>query len=117
MTIAETPDEIEAAGHDLIAEGHAFLARARRLRVTPPVDELLDTESVELEFRIRFRVVTDAARRGDLTLEHAGRKPLVRRSALEAWVSRRPKAAAVTAPNVSPRQAARDAVAARARTA
>ena len=53
-------------------------------------DELLDAAAVEARYPFRFRVVTDAARRGEITIEHAGRKPVVRRAALEAWIASRP---------------------------
>jgi len=35
---ASTPEEVEAKGHELIAEGHATLARARRMQKSPRAD-------------------------------------------------------------------------------
>ena len=52
-------------------------------------DVLLDAAQVEAGYPFSFRVVTDAAKRGEVTIEYAGRKPLVRRSTLEAWMSAR----------------------------
>ena len=113
-TTTTTADEIEATAHEKIAEGHALLARARRMRTTPPADELLDRERLEADYPIRFRVVTDAARRGEnVCIEHIGRKAVVRRSILEAWIASRRTAATEKLEALSPRDAARAAVAAR----
>lgn len=112
-TETTNPDELDAIGLEKIAEGYALRAQARRMRSTPGADELLDRSRVEAAYPIRFRVVTDAARRGELPIEHAGRKPVVRRSALEAWIASRRTAAPVVA-SLSPREVARAAVAQRA---
>jgi hypothetical protein len=53
-------------------------------------DELLDASQVEARYPFKFRVVTDAAKRGEISIEHAGRKPLVRKSSLETWIASRP---------------------------
>lgn len=87
MTIArslliELRDELRR-DPDLAAELRALL-----LGVSAP-DELLDRAKVEARYPIRFRVLTDAAKRGEITIEHAGRKPVVRKSQVEAWISGR----------------------------
>jgi hypothetical protein len=38
---------------------------------------------------VRARVLRDAARRGELEIGHAGRRPVVRREALDAWIGSR----------------------------
>jgi hypothetical protein len=59
-------------------------------------DELLDRTAIEARYPFKFRVVTDAARRGELVMDHAGRKPVVRRSGLEAWIASRPSSVKAT---------------------
>jgi hypothetical protein len=59
-------------------------------------DELLDRTAVEARYPFKFRIVTDAARRGELVIEHAGRKPVVRRTALDAWIASRPSSVKAT---------------------
>lgn len=65
---------------------------------------------------VRPRVLRDAGRRGELALERAGRRVVVRRAALEAWLSYRAvqPVAKSSAPAEDPRAEARSCVAAAA---
>lgn len=92
----ETAAELEAEGHELIARGHAQLARACRLRQATQVDEVLTASMVADRYHVTMRVVTDAARRGELAIGHVGRRPVVRRSVIEAWIASRPARPAPT---------------------
>jgi hypothetical protein len=90
---AETsdPDEVLARAHELDAKSSLLKARAIRLRKTVsvgattwlPLNVAGDIASV------KPRVITDAARRGEITLTHAGRSPRVMRSELDRWIASR----------------------------
>jgi hypothetical protein len=62
------------------------------------------------------RVILDAGRRGELQVSHAGRTPVVTRSEVTRWLSRSRSSLATVASEkpLSPREAARRNVAARA---
>ncbi len=121
MTARTTPvatettnaDELEAMGHEKIAEGHALLAQARRKRTTPAADAWLTLEAAGEIAKVQGRVIRDAGRRGEIEIEHAGRKPVVRRSEVERWMRSRRRAVVLETVETSPREAARAAVAAR----
>jgi hypothetical protein len=114
---AGTPsaDELEASAHEKIAEGHALLARARRMRTLPASDVWLSLDAAGEIAGVRGRVLRDAGRRGEVVIDHVGRSPRVNRAELERWIRSR-RHAEVTPSDValSPREAARAAVAARA---
>jgi hypothetical protein len=67
----------------------AALAYADALEAEPakPADELLDRAAYERIYPGGWRRVTDAGRRGELAIEHIGRKPVVRRSEVERWIA------------------------------
>jgi hypothetical protein len=110
----ETPDEIEATAHERIAEGHALLARARRMRTAPAADVWLTLDAAGKIADVRGRVIRDASRRGELVIDHAGRSPRVTRAELDRWLASRRRSTPTAAETLSPREAARAAVAARA---
>jgi hypothetical protein len=109
----ETPDEIEAAAHERIAEGHALLARARRLRTAPAAEQWLTLDAAGEIAGVRGRVIRDAGRRGELVIDHAGRSPRVTRAELDRWIASRRRGTPIVTRALSPREAARAAVAAR----
>ena len=117
VATTETPDELEATAHERIAEGHALLARARRMRTTPAPDAWLTLEGAGEIAKVRGRVLRDAGRRGEIAIDHAGRSPRVTRAEVERWIASRRIARPVLETAVSPREAARAAVAARAGSA
>ena len=67
---ASTPEEIEAKGHELIAEGHATLARARRMQKTPRADlnsrTNLPAGTSARQFRATCRNISEAFRQGNV---------------------------------------------------
>lgn len=82
----------QALLNDVLSAVEADPTLATRLRgvlgaIAPA--EWLDRARVEAEFPIRFRVLTDAARRGRIELGGTKRKPLVRRTELERFLSER----------------------------
>lgn len=91
---ADDPDSLEASGHERIAEGHALLARAARLRrPEAPADAWIPLPSTKPRevvdgYAVTVRSVLDAGRRGELPLRST-RPPAVRRSDLEAWSAAR----------------------------
>lgn len=92
MTDSKTPVKAGENPDLLEAEAYELLAKAKRIRAAqaaPVVDELLDAAMVEAQFHVHMRVLSDAARRGELVVEHVGRKPVVRRTVLEAWIASR----------------------------
>lgn len=114
-TETATTDELAALAHERIAEGHALLARAHRMCTTPPASGWLTLDAAGDIAGVRGRVIRDAGRRGEIAIDHAGRSPLVTRGELERWiVSRRRERTVDAVPALSPREAARAAVAARA---
>jgi len=66
-----------------------MIATALRATLAAPIAEQLDAAAVEAYAHVRMRVVLDAARRGDLTILRAGRKPLVSRDELDRWLRTR----------------------------
>lgn len=108
-----TADELEALAHERISEGHALLARARRMRTEPASDAWLTLDAAGALVGVKGRVIRDGGRRGELVIEHAGKSPRVRRSEVERWVASRKTPAPSTVQ--SPREAARAAVADRAK--
>lgn len=108
---AETVEELEALAHERIAEGHALLARARRMRTAPAADAWMALDAAGEIAGVRGRVIRDAGARGEIAIDRAGKSPRVQRSELERWMTSRRRATRTT--EVSPREAARAAVAAR----
>lgn len=108
-----TADELEAMGHEKIAEGHALLAQARRKAANAPVDAWLTLAEAGEIAKVRGRVIADAGRRGDIEIDRASRSPRVRRSEVDRWL-RTGRRSTENVTTLSPREAARAAVAARA---
>lgn len=79
-------DDLEAAGHDKLAEGHALLAKARRARAVAPSTS---SEWVSpAESPLGKRTTLALCRAGALESSKIGRKVLVRRSSLESYLAR-----------------------------
>src|SRR5262249_28747263 len=89
VTTVETADELEARANELEAQAHDLRARACRMRVRPTNTEWLALEVAAAEIGVRPRVIRDAARRGELELGSAGRRPVVTRAELARWVASR----------------------------
>lgn len=80
-------DELEAEAHEKIAEGHALLARARRERApttVPPANDWIRPETSPLGKRRTLAL----CRAGALESSKVGRKVLVKRASLEAFLAR-----------------------------
>lgn len=112
VSLPTSADELEAEAHEKIAEGHALLARARRMRTAPAAETWLTLEAAGQIANVRARVIRDAGRRGELVIDHAGRSPRVTRAEIDRWLASR--RARVASAEMTPREAARAAVAARA---
>lgn len=79
-------DELEAEGHEKIAEGHALLARARRERApaVAPAEEWVAPDASPLGKRRTLAL----ARSGALESSKVGRRVLIRRTSLDAYLRR-----------------------------
>ena len=86
-------DELEAEGHDHLAKGHALLALARRART--PASAANDNEWITpLDSPLGKRRTLAVCRSGALESSKIGRKILVRRASLEAYLERHRRDAA-----------------------
>ncbi|MFO0673470.1 MAG: hypothetical protein U0235_28280 [Polyangiaceae bacterium] len=87
----DDPDDLEVQGHERIAEGHALLAAARRLRASrsPAPSGHVSVAIAAEAIGVKPRVITDAGHRGELTLGRAGRTPTVDRAELARWLTSR----------------------------
>lgn len=111
-TVSETvhadPDDLEAQAHEKIAEGHALLAKAQRLRskrTTNPSADVVDVRRWAKARGLSERGVVDAGRRGDFAcFTPAGRVRglWARVSDLEGWLLGRDARKPVTASEDAP---------------
>jgi hypothetical protein len=83
----ESADALEAEAHEKIAEGHALLARARRLRAVPNADEYIPLQQAAERIGATPRMLRDAAARGELVIEGPKLARVVRRSSFERWLA------------------------------
>ncbi len=79
-----TADELEAAAHDKIAEGHALLAQARRARVAlaSAQNDWLAPGTSPLGKRRELSL----ARAGAIESSKVGKKVLIKRASLAAYL-------------------------------
>jgi len=82
--VEEDPDVLEARGYALLAR--AAEIRAAR-RATPQTEWLTLDRAAEIA-AVTPRTIRGAIARGELVAGRAGRRPLVRRADLEAWITR-----------------------------
>jgi excisionase family DNA binding protein len=80
----EDPDVLEARGYALLAR--AAEIRAAR-RAAPPTEWLTLASAAEIA-AVTPRTIRGAIARGELPAGRAGRRPLVRRADVEAWITR-----------------------------
>lgn len=78
----EDARELERRGHELVAQGHALLAKAAQLRQEAPSDEWLPVSRSP----IGTRRTLDLARRGVIESAKIGRKVVVRAESLNAFI-------------------------------
>jgi hypothetical protein len=95
------PDALEDRADDLEIEARRLRQQARRLRRAGTADTWLDSAAVEADYGLKMRVVTDAAKRGELSIGRAGRSPRVLRSELDRWLRERARRAPPAAENIS----------------
>ena len=98
--------------HGLVVMAAQLAELAVRLATESTPDDELPLKAAGTIVHVTPRAIRDAGRRGEIEIVHVGRSPRVRRSALTAWARVAPTTATVNP--MSPREAARAAVAARA---
>lgn len=76
--------ELERRGHELVAEGHALLAKAAQLRKEAESNEWVPVSRSP----IGTRRTLDLARRGVIESAKIGRKVVVRAESLNAFIER-----------------------------
>ncbi len=81
-------DELEAEAHEHIAKGHALLAEARRARPTPSTSTVSDDWVDPAASPLGKRRTLALARAGALESSKVGRKVLVGRASLDAFLRR-----------------------------
>ncbi len=91
--MSANPDVVEAEGHEHLARGHELIAKARRLRATPaastPALEWVSPDASPLGKRRTLAL----ARAGALESTKIGRKVLVRKTSLDAFLARHERGA------------------------
>jgi len=100
----EDPDALEARGYALLARA----AEIRAARRAAPPTEWLTLAGAAAIAAVTPRTIRGAIARGELAAGRAGRRPLVRRADVEAWITR---ARPPSPPKVDPRDDVRAAIA------
>jgi hypothetical protein len=73
-------------------------AKALEGKASVGQDEWITRDNCAARYGVRFRVLHEAAKRGELPLFKVGRKPAAKRAHVEAWIASRPVAIAPPQP-------------------